>query len=114
MDEIQATARFKIHDGKLEEFKAVAAELLAITRDKDTGTREYDWFFSADQSECVVRERYADSAAVLDHIAHVGDKLGAVLGLGELTLDVYGDPSPELREAIKALNPRVFPYFQGL
>jgi quinol monooxygenase YgiN len=31
-------ARFKFHEGKLEEFKRLSAEALEIVRTKDTGT----------------------------------------------------------------------------
>ena len=51
MKEIQLTARLKIHDGKLEEFKVVAASALETVREKDAGARQYVWFLSADQSE---------------------------------------------------------------
>ena len=114
MKEIQLMARLKIHDGKLEEFKVVAASPLEIVREKDNGVRQYDWFLSADQSECVVRERYVDSQAVLDHLAIVGDQLGALVGLSDLSLELYGDVSPELRQALDTFNPSVFSYLQGL
>ena len=114
MKEIQLTARLKIHDGKLEEFKVVAASALETVREKDAGTRQYDWFLSADQSECVVRERYVDSQALIDHLAIVGDQLGALVGLSDLSLELYGDVSPELRQALDTLNPSVFSYLQGL
>jgi quinol monooxygenase YgiN len=38
MSEIQVTARLKIHDGKLEEFKRVAEKCLQSVRTKDSGT----------------------------------------------------------------------------
>ena len=87
MKEIQLTARLKIHDGRLEEFKIVAAGALETVREKDTGVRQYDWFLSADQSECVVRERYVDSQALLDHLAIVSEQLGALVGLSDLSLE---------------------------
>ena len=114
MKEIQVTARLKIHDGKLEEFKLVAAGALKTVREKDKGARQYDWFLSADQSECVVRERYVDSQAVLDHMTIVGEQLGALVGLSDLSLELYGDPSPELLQALDAFNPPVFSHLQGL
>ena len=111
MQEIQVTARFSIHEGGLEEFKALAAEAVQAVRDQDTGTHQYDWFFSANLSECVVRERYADSQAVLDHIGHLGETLPALVGVADLALEIYGDPSPELLEASAGLEPEVFSHF---
>jgi quinol monooxygenase YgiN len=81
MSEIQVTARLRIHDGKLEEFKDVAEKCMESVRTKDTGTLQYDWFFNADHTECVVRETYRDSEAVLEHMANLGGELmEALLG----------------------------------
>ena len=68
MNELQVTARLRIHEGELDKFRTIARECLAIVREKDTGTRQYDWFFNEQHNECVVRERYADSDALLEHI----------------------------------------------
>ena len=61
-----------------------------------------------------MRERYVDSQAVIDHLATVGDQLGAILGLSDLSLELYGDVSPELRQALSTFNPSVFSYLHGL
>jgi quinol monooxygenase YgiN len=71
MSENQITARLKIHDRKLEAFKRVADKCMQSVRTKDSGTLQYDWFFSGDHSECVVHERYHDSKAVLEHNANL-------------------------------------------
>ena len=65
MEELQVTARCKIHDGKLDAFKVAAQECLKSVREEDNGTLQYDWFFNEDHTECVVRERYRDSEAIL-------------------------------------------------
>ena len=38
MSELQCVARLKIHDGKLDEFKRLAAKCAELVRTKDTGT----------------------------------------------------------------------------
>jgi quinol monooxygenase YgiN len=43
---IQSVARFKIHPGKLEEFKRLAAQSTQLAREKDTGTLRYELFFN--------------------------------------------------------------------
>ena len=48
MSEIEGIARLRILSGKLEEFKALQMQCLAITRSKDTGTLQYDVFFNED------------------------------------------------------------------
>lgn len=113
MSELQVTALCKIHDGKLDDFKVAAAACLQSVREKDTGTMQYDWFFSEDMTECVVRERYRDSEAVLEHITNLGDAFGALLDACDLSIEVFGDPSAELAEATAALPTRVYSFFQG-
>jgi len=114
MEEIQVTARFNIQEGKFEEFAEIADECIEIVREQDTGTTQYDWFFNEDHDECVVRETYADSDALLEHIDHVGDALGRLLELSGITLEIYGDPSPELSKAAAALEPATYHFHAGL
>jgi hypothetical protein len=52
VSELQGIARFKAHEGKLEEFKRLSAQCMEIVRTKDTGTLQYDIYFNDDQSEC--------------------------------------------------------------
>lgn len=114
MSQIQVDATVKIHSGKLEEFKQAAAQCLALVKEKDTDTLQYDWFLNADQNECIVRETFQSSEALLAHIANLGDVLGKLLDLGEVSFAIYGDPSPALREATAGLNPKIYSLLQGL
>ena len=79
MSELLGIARFKFHEGKLEEFKRLSAQAMEIVRTKDTGTLQYDIYFNDDQSECIVLERYRDSEAAIEHASNLGDLFGAVL-----------------------------------
>jgi hypothetical protein len=83
--------------GKLEEFKRLSAECMAIVRTKDTGTLQSDIYLNDDQSECIVLERYMDSEALIEHAAHLGDLMGAILGAGSVYGELLGEPSTELR-----------------
>jgi quinol monooxygenase YgiN len=65
--ELVGIARFRIHDGKLEEFKRLSAEAMEIVKTKDTGTLRYDTYFNADESECVILEIYRDSQVAMEH-----------------------------------------------
>ena len=53
MSELVGIARFKFHEGKVEEFKRLSAQTMDIVRIKDTGTLQYDIYFNDDQSECI-------------------------------------------------------------
>ena len=50
MSELQGIGWFKVHDDKLEEFKRLSAQAMEIVRAKDTGTLQYEIYFSDDQS----------------------------------------------------------------
>ena len=63
MSELQVTARLTVNEGKLDEFRDVAAKCMQSVRDKDSGTLQYDCLFNDDHTEFVVREKYRDSAA---------------------------------------------------
>ena len=50
----------------------------------------------------------------LDHVDNLGDVLDRLLGLGELSEEVFGDPSPQLREILAPLNLKIYTRLQGL
>ena len=115
MGEIRITAHMRIHEGKLNEFKVLAAEYLLSTREKDTGTLQYDWSFNEDQTECIVHEGYKNSAAMLQHLANLGDTLGALWGVCDLSsVEFHGTPSPELLKAAEGIDITFYSYFQSL
>jgi quinol monooxygenase YgiN len=114
MSEIQVTARLKIHDGKLEEFKRIAKKCMQSLRTKDSGTLQYDWFFSGDQSECVVHERYRDSNAVLEHNANLGETLRELLEMCSGSGEVFGSPSQDLVEGLKRIGARIYSPYQSI
>ncbi len=79
MSEIKGVARFKFHEGKVEEFKRLSAQAMDIVRAKDTGTLQYEIYINDDQSECVVYERYRDSRAVIEQMPLTGRSLQTLL-----------------------------------
>jgi len=111
---IYVKARLRIHDGQLDAFKAFAKQALEVVREKDTATHQYDWFFNADELECVVLEHYADSQAILDHAAHGGHLLGRLTELADMSFEFYGAPSTEVLDAVADFKPATYTYFQGL
>ena len=113
LDKIQVTARFTIQPDRHADFVELADECIGIVEEQDSGTLQYDWFFNEAGDECVVQEAYADSDALLDHISHVGEKLGGLLEISEIDLELFGDPSAELVEAAAGLAPRVFGFHGG-
>ena len=111
MTELQGIARFKFHEGKLEEYKRLSAQCMEIVQTKDTGTLQYDIYFNDDQSECVVLERFRDSQALIEHAAHLGDLSEAILATGSVSGELLGEPSAELRAKLADTVVRLFtPY----
>lgn len=114
MSDLQVTAILTIHPGKLEEFRATAQDCIHSVRENDTGTLQYDWFFNEDRTVCYVRERYVDSDAVLQHIQNLGDKLGALLASSDIVVQIFGDPSQELRDATAGIPTEVYSHFASM
>ena len=114
MRRIQTTGVFpSIAASALTEFKQIAADLLDGALN-ESGTLEYDWFFNADETQCVVRETFADSDAALAHMANAGARLGRLVELGGgVRIELFGNPSPELRAALVAFDPPVYAFAQG-
>ena len=111
MSELQGIARITLQEGELEAFKRLAVRCIEIVRTKDTGTLQYDIYFNEDQSECIVHERYRDSAALIEHAAHLGDLNAAILATGSVSGALLGEPSAELREMLADSDVRLFmPY----
>ena len=112
--ELQGIARFMIHEGKLEEFKRLSAQCLEIVRTKDTGTLQYEIYFNDDQSECIVLERYRDSEALIEHAAHIGDLMEAIVATGSVSGELLGELSPELRAKMADSEVRLFTPYQSM
>lgn len=108
MNEIIGIARQRIHPGKLDEFKRLAAECMRSAREKDTGTLQYDFYFNADETECIVVERYRDSAAFLEHTQNLGELMGQVMAICTTTGEVLGEPGPELAQGLASYGVPVY------
>ena len=111
VSEIQGVARFKFHDGKVEEFKRLAAQCMEIVRTQDAGTLQYEIYFNDDESECILLERYRDSEALLEHAAHLGNIMEAVFATGSVSSEMLGEPSAEIRATIAGNGVRLFTPF---
>ena len=98
MSELIGIARFRIHEGKYDEYARLSAEAMEIVKAKEPGTLQYDTYFNDDRSECVVIERYRDSDAAMAHAANLADVSASVLAIVSVVHgELLGDPSEELR-----------------
>jgi quinol monooxygenase YgiN len=118
MSQFEVRARLRVREGQLKGFKRQAAEMMRVTRERDTGTLVYDWFLSEDGTECEVREAYVDADALVDHAIHVREAREVMFA--EFALDhrmaFYGEPSPRLTELTSRIgvNPTVYGLLQAL
>lgn len=82
---------------------------MRIVRTNDTGTLQYDIHLNDDQSECIVHERYRDSKARIEHAAHLGDMMEAILATGSPLASSLVSPaqsSERRRQAARSVSSR--------
>jgi len=89
-------------------------EMVASTQG-EAGTLAYQWFASDDGTTVHIYERYASSAAVLEHLQTFGATFaGRFLAAVDLTrFVVYGTPSDEVQEGLSAFGPTYLGPFGG-
>ena len=99
---------FKVHDGKLDEFRRFGEQFVAKTQ-SEPKCMHYGFSFNGMQAHC--REGYADAEGLLAHLENVGALLDQVLKISDITrLEVHG-PAAEiekLRGPLSGLNPEFF------
>lgn len=113
MEKIHIVVRFKIQEGKLEEFKQGASKCIEITS-KEPGALVYDWFIDEEAMICTVVETYKDSEATLFHAGNVNEALSRLLEITEFSGEVFGNASEELTNALSQMNIKPVPYLGGI
>jgi quinol monooxygenase YgiN len=114
VSELQGVARFKFQEGKLEQFKRLSAQAMEIARAKDTGTLQYEVYFSDDESEAIVLERYRDSEALIEHATNLGEIGQAIPATGLVSSELLGEPGAELRGKLADAPVRLFTPFLSM
>jgi quinol monooxygenase YgiN len=116
----EVTARLKVRDGEIDGFKQQAAEMMRLTKGKDTKTLRYDWFISDDGTQCEVREGYVDADGLLEHGHHVAEAREKLFQdfAYDHDMTIYGEPSAALAELMESLAGHVkfnrYSLLQGL
>ena len=71
---------------------------MEIVQTQDTGTLQYEIYFTDDESECVVLERSTDGRGLIAHGERIGNALmEAVIATGSVHGRFLGELSPELK-----------------
>src|SRR6266508_902750 len=100
MAHLELHAHLKILPGQLEGFKAQAAEIMRLTREKDTHTIRYDWFINEAGTECDVHEVYLSGEGLIEHNTHVMEARALLFEkyAYDHRMTAFGEVSQELRE----------------
>lgn len=104
---VQWVLKLAVNEGKLDEFKALAAEMSEVTKAGEPGALAYEWFLSDDGATCHLYERYADSDATLTHLSNVkgGGYIDRLFALAKPTgITAYGAPDERVRKALAELG----------
>ncbi|MBX2885118.1 MAG: hypothetical protein KTR32_34490 [Granulosicoccus sp.] len=99
---------FTVQDGKLDEFKALGAQMVERTQ-SESDCAFYGFSFSGQRAHC--REGYNSAEGILAHLANVDSLLKQALAIASLDLlEVHGPASEleKLKEPLAELNPTYF------
>ena len=102
MGELLGIARFRFHEGKVEEYKRLSEQAMEIVRSKEPGTLQYEIYFNADETAAVVIERFRDSDALIEHGKNMAEVSPQVLATATVEGELLGDVSPEIEARIAA------------
>ncbi|MCS5489285.1 putative quinol monooxygenase [Algoriphagus limi] len=114
MKKITLCAKFHIHAGKESVFKKIIPQLIDKVKANEPGAETYNWYFNSDGTKCHVVETYSDSDAVMAHMGNAGELLGKLMAISDLSGDIYGNLSEELKAAMGTLPVNHFSFYQGL
>ena len=99
---------FKIHPGKVQQFKAICDQMVEKTK-SEPGCLYYGFSFDGDQAHC--REGYRDAEAAIEHVQNVRALLGELLKTADVVRFELHGPEAEvekLRAPFTDLNPQYF------
>ena len=105
--EVSWVRELDVQPGREKDLPALVEDMVRATQTDEPGTLDYQWRTSADGRVCHIYEHYADSAAVLAHLANFGEKFaGRFLEiLAPTRFVVYGSPSQEAKDALAGFQP---------
>lgn len=108
--EIRVRGALRVRPGQLSEFKTLAAEMMAVTRERDRRTLGFETFLDEESGVWIALEHYPDSEALLEHWSlQDRDLKGRFLETCDPEpAELYGAPSPELLAAMGRYTPRVY------
>ena len=114
---ITLVPKFKIKEGKKDEYMKVLPKFLEKVKAKEQDTCIFYGFVGpTEDDEVICREGYVSAEGLLNHLANVDEELKAALENADLTeLYVQGPPAEleKLKEPLAAFNPTYYPLYPG-
>ena len=118
MSHLEIHAQLRIRPGQLETFKAQAAEIVRLAREKDTQTLRFDWFISEDGTSCEVHETYPSDIAFFEHTQRIMQARAALFStsVDGHHVTAYGDVPQSLTDMAAAHGGGIerYAFLQGL
>jgi len=95
------TLHLNVREGRLDDLRSLVTEMVESTRG-ESGALAYEYFLTPDEKSCQIYERYADSAATLEHLKNFGAKFSDrfMACLEPTGFFVYGEPSADVRSVL--------------
>ena len=115
-ENIHIRAFFIIEKDNVEQFKKLIREMNNVVETNEPSTVVYQFYINEDGTKCMVHETYVHSEAVLSHNESTASKtiLPRIFSIAKLnTLDVYGNPSNELKKLLASFNSQIFKLYTG-
>ncbi len=112
-EQIHWNLEVAILPGQLENFRAVARDLIANTQ-KEADTLTYEWHLSADNTKCHIIERYRNSAALITHgegFHAFAERFFQACRL--VRIDIYGPVTEEAKAGLTGLYPNYYSLLGG-
>jgi quinol monooxygenase YgiN len=115
-ENIHIRAEFIIEKDNVEQYKMLIREMSNFVEINEPSTLVYKFYLNGDGTKCMVHETYVDSNAVLTHNDSTASKtiLPRIFNIAKLnTIDVYGNPSNELKKLLASFNSQIFNLYTG-
>ena len=114
-DSIRLVVEATVAEGKLDSFKRILSSAVERVRANEPNTLSYEFFFNEDESKCYGLEWYKDSEATIAHVANVGEILGRLFEVSQLTrMEVMGAPSDEAKKLLDSFGAQTYIPWDGL
>ena len=106
--------QMSVRDGQLDAARELMKEMIAATK-AESGSQNYEWFLSEDGKTCHINERYADNAALMEHLGIFGPNFAErfVACFEPTSFSVYGDPSAEARAVLDGFGASYLGWLDG-